>query len=214
MKIQPNYINPNYSQPAFKASFDLQDGETKNNLKELTRYKKGGPDFVYELMMKLSMIQSDDKLTVHRKNSAKTNILHTYTVTNTRTTKSIEFDTDESDWGTKMSDILNYRHNRQPDNNAAYLLRMNILSNLEVLFGKNSIPKGKKINFDTFNFFSKELNLEEMYNKITQKNAEISRVKSKANDKINALNKEIDNLDDDIAEKKAAYVRSQIDAIA
>lgn len=65
MRIQPNYISPNYSQTTFRASFS-KDPETTAILKEAVKNSSYGGYPLYYTMQSLANMNSKDSLSISR----------------------------------------------------------------------------------------------------------------------------------------------------
>ena len=92
MKIQFNYLNNNYPQQTFKASF-AKDDETKTILRR-AYYSAEDPTMLYRTIKALDNLKTNDTL------SLKDTPNKTCVITNTRTGNSVEFSKESADFCT------------------------------------------------------------------------------------------------------------------
>ena len=209
MKIQPNYIRPNYSQPAFKASFDLQDEETKTELKRALR-TSNGPDYIYSLMENLKKIKSDDVLSIQSDWDFYGNAI---IIRNERTHAFTKYyrHQDESNF----VDYYNSRGYKISGSGAEVLYKTIMNKNsLERLFGRNTIAQSGNFVNPTEALKGKVKGTEGIEADILSLKKKISSTESQISDlnrQIQTYNNKLNDKQELLRNAKTKYVQSQID---
>jgi len=209
MKIQPNYyIRPNYSQPAFKASFDLQDEETKTELKRALN-TSNGPDYVYSLIENLKKIKSDDVLSIQSDWDFYGNAI---IIRNKRTNAFTKYYRHQDE-----SNFVNYydRRGYKLPGSGAEVLYNTIMSkkSLERLFGRNTIAQSGNFVKPTEALKGKVKGVEAIEADILSLKKKISSTESQISDlnsKIQTYNNELKDKQELLRNAKTKYVQSQL----